>query len=139
MVHFLVFLFHVFRQVSLLYIVTPRYFTSLLNCNGSPLILIYTSNTCLLHAGDKPKYKSFDLSTLSISLFYLQPVAVLSREVLVLFLNWLMLLFAQNNAVSSAKRWNAAIGSDLYISLMCFKNWRDPSTLSCGTPQVISL
>ena len=122
-------------QVSLLSIITPRYFASLLNSNGSPLI--YTSNTLFLHAGDKSKHKSFDLSTLSVSLFAFSQFAILSREVLMLFFNWLMFLFAQNSAVSSAKRWNAAVGSDLYISWMYIKNRRSPSTLPCGTPQVI--
>ena len=75
----------------------------------------------LLHAGDKSKYKSFDLPTLSVNLFAFIQFAILSREVSMLFFNWLMFLLAQKSAVSSAKKWNAAIGSDLYISL-CISN-----------------
>ena len=79
-------------QVSLS-IITQRYFALLLNSNGSPLI--YTSNTFFLHAADKSKHKSFDLSKLSVSLFAFSQFAILSREVLKLFFNWLMFLFAQ--------------------------------------------
>ena len=72
-------------QVSLLSIVTSKDLAWLLNSNGSPLT--YTSNTFLLHAADKSKYKSSDLSTLSVSLFAFSEFAMLSREVLILFFN----------------------------------------------------
>ena len=118
------------RQVSLLSIVTPKYLGWLLNSNGSPLT--YTSNTFYMLLTSQNM--SSDLSTLSVSLFAFSQFAMLSREVLILFFNWLMFLFAQNIAVSCAKRWIAATGSDLYISLVYITNRRGPSTLPCGTP-----
>ena len=63
----------------------PKVFCFAVNSNGSPLI--YTSDISLLHAGDKSKYNSFDLSALSVSLFAFSQFATLSREVLMLFLN----------------------------------------------------
>ena len=51
--------------------------------------LVHTLNTFLLHAGDKSKYTIFDLSTLSLSLFAFIQFTILSREVLMLFLDFL--------------------------------------------------
>ena len=82
---------------------------------------ICVTSTFVLYAGDKSKCKSFDLSTLGVSLFAFNQFAILSKEMLMLFFNWLMLLFAQKSAVSSAKMWNAAIGPDLHI-LLCTSN-----------------
>ena len=96
---FYIYIFNVLTPSQFIIYNYPKIFSFVLN-----ILLIYTSNTFLLHSGDLSKYKSFDLSTLSVSLFAFSQFAILSRQVLMLFFNWLMFLFPQNSVVSSAKR-----------------------------------